>query len=172
VIQRLQSILTRSRPRRRLRVKGHPSPSPRERVALCAHFTPHWPGLRQIAGVFLGALLLLPVLAPIAAYADNYAQPTCCCKGVCHCRYCRKHHRGVQPADNKPAFDSPGQHCPCCPNQLPTQRSIQYALTDAQASCAAIVTCPAGIWQTPARRRYTCIRLRQKRGPPNLSFAA
>ena len=124
-----------------------------------------------LISVFLCTLLVLPAVAPLALYAETPAGATCCCKGVCHCPYCKRHHRGVAPPDNQPAFDSPVTHCPCCPDQIPASFTFQYALTARHILAASLLAHPAGIPQTEARQRHTSIRVRQKRGPPTLRTA-
>ncbi len=128
-------------------------------------------GWHRLTGALLCFLLALPLLAPIAAFAENGRNDVCCCKGECHCRYCKKHHHGAQPTDSGPGFDSPVHYCPCCPDQLPPQSLVQYAPAAACPVGALAATRANALPQTEARHRYTCIRVRQKRGPPTLSIA-
>lgn len=138
----------------------------------CSRAHPRRSLLHRLTGALLSALLLLPALAPLAVYAESSAPATCCCKGECHCRYCKRHRHGAAPANTGPAFDAPGSQCPCCPNLPATQRSTHYAFAEASAHSAKVLALPLAVPQAPAQRRYTCIRVRQKRGPPSLSFPA
>lgn len=124
-------------------------------------------GLRAAAGAVLCLLLVLPVLVPLVVYAES-ATSTCCCKGECHCRYCIEHHRGVAVQTPGTAFNAPETKCPCCPIQLPGHFSHKYAIATGRTFEVHIVAHPAGLAQTQARQRLTCIRVRQKRGPPAL----
>ena len=123
--------------------------------------------LRQIAGALLCALLLAPSVVPILAgtlYEDDTA--TCCCKGVCHCKRCRRHQTGTAPLTNGPAVAAAYSTCPCCPDVPTSLFSLQYLDHAAHAFGAEIVAHPTGVAQTEARLRFTSIRVRQKRGPP------
>lgn len=172
VLQKLKLNPSRIWPQCGLQVQGAPSQPQQGMVVSWASFSLRGASFRQFVSACLSIVLLLPVLAPISVYAHADKSSACSCKSVCHCSYCKRHHQGVPPSDNEAAFDSPDHHCPCCPNQPPTQRSIRYVLTDTLAFRGEAVARPAGIKQTLARQRHTCIRVRQKRGPPTLFFTA
>jgi hypothetical protein len=125
--------------------------------------------LPRLAALLVGTALLMPLLTPIAFMTSGDTHVTCCCKGECHCRYCRRHHHGAAQANSAPAFDSPASHCPCGPDSVVPPAPVQYALADVQLICAEITAHPAGVRQAQARQRLTSIRVRQKRGPPTLS---
>lgn len=127
---------------------------------------------QRFAAALLCALFLWPIVAPISAFARGGTQASCCCKGVCHCRYCKRHHRNAPPIDSSPAFDAPGARCPCNPDlQLPISPA-RFALVGAPPTSDNIAAHPSGTPQTRACVRFTCIRVRHKRGPPALSSVA
>jgi hypothetical protein len=123
--------------------------------------------MRRAIAVLLGIFLFVPVAAESLTLAnDSLSQTTCTCVGVCHCRYCKMHHHGTSPADNAPAFSSPGCQCPCGPGQVAPQSSHSPSLTPSSNIYAEIVAHPVGRPQTLARQRVSSLRSRQKRGPP------
>ncbi len=123
-------------------------------------------GFNAVVGAVLCLLLVLPVLVPLAAYAESPA-PTCC-KGQYHCRYCIEHHRGAAAQTPGAVFHSTETKCPRGPIQLPGHFPHKYAIAAGRAFEVHLVVHPSGLAQTQARQRLTSIRVRQKRGPPTL----
>jgi len=126
--------------------------------------------MSRVFSAVLSAFLLAPNLVPAAQAFTEAKEPVCCCKTVCHCRYCRRHRHTAPPSSEGSAFDAVTKDCPCCPSQPPVFPSLGHALAVLRGEVPNLAAQPAGLPQTTARRRLTSIRLRQKRGPPAILF--
>jgi hypothetical protein len=125
--------------------------------------------VRRIAGISLILLYWLGPLLSLMPASDESRLPACCRRhGAHHCMMNMAERAALEGGEVH--FAAPASKCPYYPANLRT------AHTQASFSLAVFsvnlppVSHPTGVAQSESKRRISCDRSRQKRGPPLTNF--
>ncbi len=133
-----------------------------------AHFCASINPLRKFLSILLLAVFGLTVAAPLFALGNDAgtALPACCRKnGKHHCLgNMAERASGTSQGTH---IDKPEQKCPFYPAANTASHLNLLAPGVSSASLASLMSDPAGVVQTESKRRISCDRSRQKRGPPS-----
>lgn len=123
--------------------------------------------LRRFLSILLLAALSLTVVSPFPSSGrlDDSSVPVCCRKGGRH--HCLMN-MSERPGAHEDAtqIGGPIDKCPYCPGAIPSLHPNFFGPPTSAAVFTSLVSHPAGVAQTESKRRISCDRSRQKRGPP------
>jgi hypothetical protein len=125
--------------------------------------------VRKFLSILLLAFFGLPFMSPLFALATDVQSnaPACCRRnGAHHCLGHMTEHAGA--SNREIQIGAQAQKCPYSPKAVAATHPNLLATGTSSAVFAGIVSHPTGIAQTESKRRISCDRSRQKRGPPSL----
>ena len=125
--------------------------------------------VRKFLSILLLAFFGLPLMSPLFALGTDVPSsvPACCRRnGAHHCLGGMTEHAGASKQGIQ--IGALAQKCPYLPKAVAATHPNLLAPGTSAAVFAGIVSHPTGIAQSESKRRISCDRSRQKRGPPSL----
>jgi hypothetical protein len=125
--------------------------------------------VRKFLSILLLAFFGLSFMSPLFALGTDVQSnaPACCRRnGAHHCLGNITEHSGFSKQGIQ--VGALARRCPYFPNAVAATHPHLLAPETSAAVFAGIVSHPTGIAQTESKRRISCDRSRQKRGPPSL----